>query len=112
MATVNPTTNLSGLALRLVRDNLLTPADAERLQAEAQANKVPFVAQLVGSKKLDAAVIARVASEEFGVPLFDINSLDLDSAPVKLVDEKILRRHHVLGGCTDRDGHGPPSAAP
>ncbi len=96
MATVNPTTTLSGLALRLVRDNLLTTADAERLQAEAQTNKVPFVAQLVESKKLQAAVIARVASEEFGVPLYDINSLDIESAPVKLVDEKILRRHHVL----------------
>ena len=96
MATVNPTPNLSGLALRLVRDNLLTPADAERIQAEAQNNKVPFVARLVESKKLDAKVIARVASEEFGVPLFDVNSLDLESAPIKLVDEKILRRHHVL----------------
>jgi type IV pilus assembly protein PilB len=96
MATVNPTPNLSGLALRLVRDSLLTPADAERIQAEAQSNKVPFVAQLVESKKLEAKVIARVASEEFGVPLFDVNSLDIESAPVKLVDEKILRRHHVL----------------
>jgi type IV pilus assembly protein PilB len=96
MATVNPTTNLSGLALRLVRENLLTPADAERIQSEAQANKVPFVARLVESKKLDATVIARVAGEEFGVPLFDINSLDLETAPIKLVDEKILRRHHVL----------------
>jgi len=96
MATVNPTPNLSGLALRLVRDNLLTPADAERLQAEATANKVPFVVQLVESKKLAASVIARVASEEFGVPLFDIGALDVESAPVKLVNEKILRRHHVL----------------
>jgi type IV pilus assembly protein PilB len=96
MATVNPTPNLTGLALRLVRDNLLTPADAERIQSEAQSNKVPFVARLVESKKLDAKVIARVASEEFGVPLFDVNALDLESAPVKLIDEKILRRHHVL----------------
>ncbi|HEY8554493.1 MAG TPA: type IV-A pilus assembly ATPase PilB [Burkholderiales bacterium] len=96
MATVNPTPNLGGLALRLVRDNLLTPADAERIQSEALSNKVPFVAQLVQSKKLEASVVARVASEEFGMPLFDVNALDLECAPVKLVDEKILRRHHVL----------------
>jgi len=96
MATVNPTPNLSGLALRLVRDNLLTPADAERIQSEALSNKVPFVTQLVQSKKLEASVVARVASEEFGMPLFDVNALDLESVPVKLVDEKILRRHHVL----------------
>lgn len=96
MATVNPTTNLSGLALRLVRDNLLSPADAERIQAEALTNKVPFVTQVVESKKLDAATVARAASEEFGVPLFDIGSLDLEAAPIKLVNEKILRRHRVL----------------
>jgi len=96
MATVNPTTNLSGLALRLVRDNLLTASDAERIQSEALSAKATFVTRLVESKKLDAATVARVASEEFGVPLFDINSLDVEAAPVKLVSEKILRRHRVL----------------
>src|SRR5690606_2657466 len=96
MATVNPTPNLTGLALRLVRENLLAAGEAERLQADALAKKVPFVTQLVESKKLEAKVVARVASEEFGVPMFDINALDLTAAPVKLVDEKILRRHRVL----------------
>ena len=96
MATASTATNLSGLALRLVRDNLLNPADAERIQAEALSKKTSFVAQLVESKKLDSATIARVASEDFGIPLFEITSLDLEMAPVKLVDEKIIRRHHVL----------------
>ncbi|OGI44096.1 MAG: type IV-A pilus assembly ATPase PilB [Candidatus Muproteobacteria bacterium RBG_16_65_31] len=96
MATVSTATNLGGLALRLVRENLLSPGDAERVQAEAQSQKVSFVSRLVESKKLGGAVIAKMASEEFGVPLFEIGSLDLELAPVKLVDEKILRRHHVL----------------
>ena len=96
MATASTATNLSGLALRLVRDNLLSPTDAERIQAEALAKKTSFVTQLVESKKLDSPTIARVASEDFGIPLFEINSLDLEMAPVKLVDEKIIRRHHVL----------------
>jgi type IV pilus assembly protein PilB len=96
MATVNPTNHLSGLALRLVRENLLKQADAERAQAEAVANKMPLVSYLVENKKLDAATIARIASEEFGVPLFDITTLDLENAPIKLIDEKIIRRHRVL----------------
>ncbi len=96
MAVTNPATNLSGLALRLVRNNLLSSADAERLQSESQANKVPFVTQLVESKKLDSATIARAASEEFGLPLFQIGALDLEMAPIKLVDEKIIRRHRAL----------------
>ena len=96
MATASTATNLSGLALRLVRDNLLSPTDAERIQADALAKKTSFVTQLVESKKLDSPTIARVASEDFGIPLFEISSLDLEMAPVKLVDEKIIRRHHIL----------------
>ena len=96
MATPNPANSLSGLALRLVRDGLLSAGEAERLQNEAAVKKLPFVSQLVESKKLNSAVIARAASEEFGIPLFEINALDLETAPVKLVDEKIIRRHRVL----------------
>ncbi len=96
MATPNPANSLSGLALRLVRDGLLSAGDAERLQNEAVVKKVPFVSQLVDSKKLSSAVIARAASEEFGIPLFEINSLELELAPVKLVSEKIIRRHRAL----------------
>ncbi len=96
MATPHIATNLSGLALRLVRDKLLSPAEAERLQSEAQVKKTPFVTQLVDSKKLDSGTIARVASSEFGLPLFEVGALDLDQAPTKLVDEKIIRRHRVL----------------
>lgn len=88
--------NLSGLALRLVRDNLLSSADAERIQSQALSTKTSFVTQLVESKKLDSITIARVASEAFGIPVFQINALDLDAAPIKSVDEKIIRRHRVL----------------
>src|SRR6185436_13245143 len=88
--------NLSGLALRLVRDNLLSAADAERIQSQALSSKTSFVSQLVESKKLDSATIARVASEAFGIPLFHIGSLDMEHAPIKLVDEKIIKRHRVL----------------
>jgi type IV pilus assembly protein PilB len=96
MAIPSTASNLSGLALRLVRDKLLSTGDAERLQSEALAQKSSFVTKLVESKKLNGATVARLASEEFGVPLFEINALDLESAPIKLVNEKILRRHHVL----------------
>jgi len=96
MATPSTATHLSGLALRLVRDNLLSTADAELLQSEAAKKKIPFVTHLVDSKKLDSATVARVASQEFGVPLFDITQLDLDSIPSKVVADKIIDRHRVL----------------
>jgi len=96
MAIPTPASNLSGLALRLVREGFLPVADAERLQTEANTQKLPLITHLVSSKKLNSGTIAKVASEEFGVPLFDIAALDIENAPFKLVDEKILRKHRAL----------------
>lgn len=96
MATPNTTSNLSGLALRLVRDNLLSTADAERFLGEAQKKKMPFVSWLVDNKKLSAAVLAKAASMEFGVPLLKISSLDPDTIPHDLVHDKIIERHRAL----------------
>ncbi|MDH5631943.1 MAG: type IV-A pilus assembly ATPase PilB [Gammaproteobacteria bacterium] len=96
MATPNTTSNLSGLALRLVRDNLLSTADAERFLAEAQKKKTPFVSWLVDNKKLDAATLARAASQEFGVPLMQITAFDHETIPTSLVNEKIIERHRAL----------------
>ena len=96
MAIPTAASNLSGLALRLVRDGIMPAGEAERLQTEANTQKVPLITHLASSKKLNSLTIAKLASEEFGVPLFDVTSLELDSGLVKLVDEKILRKHSAL----------------
>jgi type IV pilus assembly protein PilB len=96
MATPNTATRLTGLALRLVRDKLITTEDAERVQEQALSEKKSFVTCAVESKKIDARIIAHIASEEFGVPLLDISALDFEAAPQGLIDEKIIRRHRVL----------------
>ena len=89
-------TSVHGVAQRLLRDNLITPADVEAVNKEAQAKKISFISQLVASKIIDSITVAKAASEEFGVPMFDIACLDLESAPFKMVDEKIIERHRVL----------------
>jgi len=96
MATTNPQFNLSGLARRLVNDDCLSEADASLAHEQALKNKIPFVTHLVQKKLLDALTIANAASQEFGVPLFDINSMDMESADTKLVEEKLVRQHHAL----------------
>jgi type IV pilus assembly protein PilB len=93
---MNSPVNLSGLARRLVADNLLDAEIARKAIANAARDKVPLVQHLVSSSLLDAHTIARVASEEFGAPLFDLDSLNRESIPEKLVDEKLIRKHHAL----------------
>ena len=96
MAITKPTINLSGLARRLVRDDLLSEEQAEQAFQESLKKRTPFVTYLVENKLLDSTRIAQAASQEFGVPLFDLNVLDMELIPIKLVDEKLIRAHHAL----------------
>lgn len=92
----NPAPTLSGLARRLVTDGLINQEIARTALAEATKEKVPFVQHLVHHAILDARTIARVASEEFGTPLLDLDALNREVIPVKLVDQKLIKKHHTL----------------
>lgn len=93
----NPSpTLLNGLARRLVADNLLDAELASKSVAQAKKEKIPFVQHLVTHGILDARTLARVASEEFGSPVFDLDALNKELIPQKLVDDKLIRKHHTL----------------
>jgi type IV pilus assembly protein PilB len=96
MASVNPTVNLSGLARRLVMDGLLDEIEASKAHEAALKKRIHFVSYLVESKILRSSEIAWSGAQEFGVPLFDIDTMDMELAPVRLVSEKLIRQHHAL----------------
>ncbi len=96
MATPTTAFQLSGLALRLVRASLLTRDNAEDIQQKAIQKSRSFFTQVAHSKKIPSQQLSRAASEEFGLPLLDINALDLEQAPVDLVAEKLIEKHNVL----------------
>jgi type IV pilus assembly protein PilB len=87
---------LSGLARRLVEDNLLEEGAAREAAEEARKTRVPFVTHLVQNNIVDSKAIAISASEEFGTPLLDITALDPDVIPKDLVDEKLIRSNHAI----------------
>lgn len=93
---MNTPTHLNGLARRLVADNLLDQELARKAMAQSAKDKIPFVQHLVVNGLLDARTIAKAASEEFGAPLFDLDALSRDAIPEKLVDERLIRKHHAL----------------
>lgn len=87
---------LSGLARRLVADNLLGEDVAREATEQARKTRVPFVTHLVQNKIVASKAIATSASEEFGIPLIDITALDVDHIPRDLVDEKLIRSNHAI----------------
>ncbi|MBA3582771.1 MAG: type IV-A pilus assembly ATPase PilB [Gammaproteobacteria bacterium] len=95
---VTPASNikLSGLAKRLVQDGLITADQVNDAQINAKKQKVSLASYLVEEKKLNAAHIAIAAGSEFGIPVFDISTFDMDSLPKELLDEKLSRTHQAL----------------
>lgn len=87
---------LSGLARRLITDGLLSEDDALSAQKNAKKANQPFVNYLVRNKILDSHAIALVASQEFGVPLFDIDAMNMEVAATSLIKEDLIRKHHAL----------------
>lgn len=96
MVTTKPTIKLSGLAHRLVRDGLLSEEQAQHAYDTALKKRISFVTYLVENEILDSLEIAHAASQEFGVPLFDLDVLDMGFLPIKLVEEKLIRTHRAL----------------
>ena len=93
MVTVRP---LTSLARCLVTDKLLDEAAARQAIEQAQEDHVPLVSYLVSQNLVSAQAIALSAAEAFGVPLFDLDALDMAAIPAHLVNEKLIRAHHVM----------------
>jgi len=87
---------LTGIAKRLVADDLLTADAAIKAQADAQLQKEPLVDYLVQHKLIEARPLALALADEFGVPFMDLDAIDTSLTPPRLVDEKLIRRHHLL----------------
>lgn len=96
MATASSNIHFSGLAKCLIQQGLLTEESATTALQESQKSKQPFVSYLVNNKQVDSRTVANVASTEFGVPLLDLDAVDLTGVPIKLVSEKLIRQHHAL----------------
>ncbi|OQW95211.1 MAG: type IV-A pilus assembly ATPase PilB [Beggiatoa sp. IS2] len=87
---------LTGLARRLVVDGFLTETDAEQLFDKSLKSRTSLITLAVTEKLVSSRDMAHAASEEFGVPLVDIESVELNPDVIKLIDEKLLKAHHAL----------------
>ena len=87
---------LSGLARRLVDDDVVEADIALQATNDARKSATPLVTYLVQNGLAEAKTIATSAAEEFGVPLMDLSAFDLESAPKNLVKEQLIRQHNAL----------------
>ncbi len=87
---------LQGLPLRLIQDGLLDETSMQVAMAAAKEANTNLVSHLVANNLANAREIAIAASQEFGVPLLDLDAIQPDIETVKLVSDKLLAKHRVL----------------
>ena len=91
-----PQTALSGLARALVQQGRLSEAEAGSLTSQGTSMGNGFAAQLIAGGRMGAREVALFASETFGYPLVDLDSLDEAQLPRDAIDRKLMRNHQVI----------------
>lgn len=87
---------LTGLARKLVLEGLLEQETASQAWEDSLSSKTPFVSYVVDKGLVEAASIAQIAGEEFGVPVLDLDAIEIEADVTKIVQEKLIRNHQAL----------------
>jgi type IV pilus assembly protein PilB len=87
---------LQGLPQRLIQDGLVDEKTMTQALTAAKESNANLVSHLVTNGIAQAREIAIAASQEFGVPLLDLEAIQPDLEVIKLVSDKLLAKHRVL----------------
>ncbi len=94
--TASTSIQFSGLAKRLVNDGLVSAVDMQKALTEALREKQSLINYLSSQKKVKTTQLAWLAADEFGDPLLDLDSLDPESLPKGILDEKLIKQYSAL----------------
>ncbi len=87
---------LTGLARKLVADQLIEEPTIREAVEKARSEKTSLGRYLVQHKLISPDIIAFASAQEFGLPVFDLSVMDPEQAPLTLVDEKLIAKHHAV----------------
>ena len=91
-----PLKGITGLMRRLVVEKAIDEAEARKAMEEAARTRTPITTFLLDKKLVSSADMALANAIELGMPLVDINTIDLKQCPVKLIGEDLLQQYKVL----------------
>ncbi len=96
MAVTASQSSLAGLPRRMVQDGIISEEQLQQATEAAREAKQPLIAYLVSEELAEARAIAVAASHEFGVPLLDLDAVEIDLDVIRAVDQKLINKHRVL----------------
>ena len=86
----------SGLSQRLVSEQLLSAASAADIVKTARDAGVTLVEELVQSGHVESEPLAKLVSEEYGVPLFNLDQMVPDQFALQLIPSTLIKKHRAL----------------
>ena len=87
--------SLKGLPRFLVQEGLISEEKAVDCVEKASQDKTSFVMEAC-KEGVDALSIATLASQEFGLPVLDLDAFDQSLLPEELVSPDLIEKHRVL----------------
>lgn len=93
-SSIHPT--IKGLAARLIGEGVLTAEQARDAENDAKAMHVSLTRYLIDTLDVDSQELVEMASVEFGVPIFDLEAMNLDMLPEHQIDAELMVKHHAV----------------
>ena len=87
---------ITGIARRLVQDGALSEEVARIALTDSSKEKKTIQHYLIDKKLINSAQLASAFAMEFGLPLFDLSSMDLNLSAAKLISEDLATKQSVL----------------
>jgi type IV pilus assembly protein PilB len=94
---------LTGLAKRLVNDGVFSAEVAQDAVTQAAEANLAFITYIIKHRLISAHRAAVAASEEFGLPLLDLDALSDSFFSHELISEELVGKHRALP-LVKRDG--------
>lgn len=81
---------------RLIREKLLAENVVQEAISKAKEQKISFISYLIKQKLLPAKQLAEVIAQNFAMTVFDLENFDQSRIPAHLINERLIRQHHLL----------------
>lgn len=90
------TASLNGLPRQLISMGLINEDQAREAAENALEKKSQFLTELIEASDISATVIAQHLGIDFGLPVFDISAIDLESLPAAHLNTDLLTNHNAV----------------
>lgn len=87
---------LSGIARQLVNQGLVTQEAASEAEEQGKSKKLPFLTALVNGGGANEKAIAHYLASDFGLPVFDLSTLQIEHLPTDLLQDDLLATQNAV----------------